>query len=138
MPPLTVSNAPSGRQKRKHSPSSMPRGTTTRHSSQKKKVLSSLSSSDASDDKPDDEPDDEFIDDNSADDESEEGVEKLAEGSENHAELATPKPAAKDLKNAVADASLVQGGTMNRRPFSEVSPNSKELRTQARYAIGME
>ena len=118
----------------------MPRGTTTRRSSQKKKVLSSLSSSDASDDEPDHEPDHEFIDDNSADDKSEEGVEKLAEDSENHAELAiaTPKPAAKDLKNAVADASLVQGGTMNRRPFAEVSLNSKELRTQARYAFGME
>jgi hypothetical protein len=87
---------------------------------------------------PDDEPDDEFIDDNSADDESEEGVETLAEGSVKHAELATPKPAAKDLKNAVADASLVQGGTMNRSPFAKHSPNSKELRTQSRYATGMQ
>ena len=134
MPPLTVRDAPSTRQKRKLSPSPKLRGETTRSSRQKKKVLSSLSSSDAADG----ESDDEYINENDADDKSDEEVEKIAENSENRTELATPKPAAKDLKDAVADASLVQGGTMNRSPFAKHSPNSKELRTQSRYATGMQ
>ena len=128
MPPLMV---PSTRQKRKLSPSPKlrARGATTRRSRQKKKVISSLSSSDVSDD----ESNDEYINENGADDKSDEEVEKVAEDSENRKELATPKPPGNQGPEECSSRCIVGTGR-----HDEPSPNSKELRSQSRYVTGMQ